>query len=159
MTFAERMKTLYGSALPSPSDTREMLEVPHMGEADQDSMSRIPRSMLTGIIQPRIEETLELVRDRLAQSGFDKLAGRRLVLTGGASQLPGVRELAGRILDARVRMGQPNNVTGLADATQGPAFSACAGLLSYAVSAPIEAYARPRRRWCPRENSPRSGDG
>lgn len=143
VTYAERMKTLYGSALPSPSDTRETLEVPHMGESEQDGMSRIPRSMLTGIIQPRIEETFELVRDRLADSGFDRLAGRRLVLTGGASQLPGVRDIAGRILDKRVRMGAPANVEGLADATQGPAFSACAGLLSYAVSAPVEAYARP----------------
>ncbi|RMF11467.1 MAG: cell division protein FtsA [Alphaproteobacteria bacterium] len=143
VAFAERIKTLYGSALPSPSDSRETLEVPHMGENDQDGTSRIPRSMLTGIIQPRIEETFELVRDRLVDSGFDKLAGRRLVLTGGASQLPGVRELAGRILDKRVRMGQPTNVSGLADATQGPAFSTCAGLLSYAVAAPVEAYERP----------------
>ena len=143
VAHAERMKTLYGSALPSPSDSREMLEVPHVGESDQDNMTRIPRSMLTGIIQPRIEETFELVRDRLAESGFGRMAGGRLVLTGGASQLPGVRELAGRILDKSVREGHPENVSGLADATRGPAFSTCAGLLSYAVSAPIEAYARP----------------
>ncbi|MEX1147869.1 MAG: hypothetical protein WEB93_05755, partial [Sphingomonadales bacterium] len=110
---------------------------------DQDNTTRIPRSMLTGIIQPRIEETFELVRERLTASGFDQLAGRRLVLTGGASELPGVREIAGRILDKRVRVGAPVNVRGLAEATQGPAFSTCAGLLHYAVSAPIEAYARP----------------
>jgi len=142
VAHAERMKTLYGSALPSVSDDREIIEVPQMGETDGgDGSNRIPRSMLSGIIRPRIEETFELVRDRLADSGFDKIAGRRLVLTGGASQLPGVRDLAGRILDKRVRIGQPLNVSGLADATQGPAFSTCAGLLAYAVSGPVEAYA------------------
>lgn len=145
VNHAERMKTLYGSALPSTADDRETIDVPQVGESDGDHLNRIPRSMLTGIIRPRIEETFELVRDRLVDSGFDRIAGRRLVLTGGASQLPGVRDLAARVLDKRVRVGQPLNVSGLADVTQGPAFSTCAGLLAYAVSGPIEAYARAER--------------
>jgi len=140
------MKTLYGSALAGPADDREVIDVPQLGEADGDSATRIPRSMLVGIIRPRIEETFELVRDRLVDSGFDKLAGRRLVLTGGASQLSGVRDLAGRILDKRVRIGQPSGVSGLADLTQGPAFSSAVGVLIYATSGPIEAYARPAAR-------------
>lgn len=143
VAHAERMKTLFGSAIPSTSDDREIIDVPQVGESDVDSMSRIPRSMLTGIIRPRLEETFELVRDRLIESGFDRLAGRRVVLTGGASQLPGTRDLAARVLDKRVRVGQPLNVSGLADVTQGPAFSTCAGLLTYAVNGPIEAQARP----------------
>ncbi len=141
---AERMKTLFGSAIASASDDRETIDVPQMGESDGDSVSRIPRSMLTGIIRPRLEETLELVRERLIQSGFDQIAGRRVVLTGGASQMPGLRDLATRVLDKRVRIGHPLTVAGLADVTQGPAFSTCAGLLSYAVSGPVEAYARPQ---------------
>ena len=146
IAHAERMKTLYGSALAGPADDREAIDVPQLGEADGDSATRIPRSMLVGIIRPRIEETFELVRDRLVDSGFDKLAGRRLVLTGGASQLSGVRDLAGRILDKRVRIGQPSGVSGLADLTQGPAFSSAVGVLIYATSGPIEAYARPAAR-------------
>lgn len=143
VAHAERMKTLFGSALPSASDDREIIDVPQVGENDVDSMSRIPRSMLTGIIRPRLEETFELVRDCLVESGFDHMAGRRVVLTGGAAQLPGTRDLASRVLDKRVRVGQPLTVSGLADVTQGPAFSTCAGLLTYAVSGPIEAQARP----------------
>ena len=146
IAHAEHMKTLYGSALAGPADDREAIDVPQLGEADGDSATRIPRSMLVGIIRPRIEETFELVRDRLVDSGFDKLAGRRLVLTGGASQLSGVRDLAGRILDKRVRIGQPSGVSGLADLTQGPAFSSAVGVLIYATSGPIEAYARPAAR-------------
>ena len=139
LAHAERMKTLYGSALASPSDEREMIDVPQVGESDADAANHIPRSMLTGIIQPRLEETFELVRDRMEASGYGRLAGRRVVLTGGASQLNGARELAARMLDKQVRVGQPIRLTGLAEATGGPAFSTCAGLLTYSQISPLEA--------------------
>jgi cell division protein FtsA len=74
------------------------------------------------------------VRDRLEASGFDKVAGRRVVLTGGACQLQGVREFAGLILDKQIRIGRPQQVTGLAEATSGPAFSTTVGLLHFALS-------------------------
>ncbi len=138
LAHAERMKTLYGSALASPSDEREMIDVPQVGESEADSANHIPRSMLTGIIQPRLEETFELVRDRLEASGYARLAGRRIVLTGGASQMNGARELASRMLDKQVRVGQPIRLTGLAEATGGPAFSTCAGLLTYAQISPLD---------------------
>ena len=130
---AERMKTLYGSAIAGPSDDREMIDVPQVGESDQAEPNHVPRSALIGIIQPRVEETLELVRDRLALSGYDRVAGRRVVLTGGASQLQGVLELSRRVLDKQVRIGKPIRIQGLAEATGGPAFATCAGLLSYGV--------------------------
>ncbi|TAL33044.1 MAG: cell division protein FtsA, partial [Phenylobacterium sp.] len=129
---AERIKTLYGSASSGPADDREIIEVPLVGEEDPNSVAQIPRSLLVGIIHPRLEETLELARGRLEQSGFDKLAGRRVVLTGGACQLPGVRELAAQILDKQVRIGRPLRLGGLAEATSGPAFATCAGLIAYA---------------------------
>jgi len=132
LAHAERMKTLYGSALASPSDEREMIDVPQVGEDSGDAANHIPRSMLTGIIQPRVEETLELVRDRLMASGIGSMVGRRVVLTGGASQLTGLRDIAARVLDKQVRLGRPLRVAGLAEATGGPAFAACAGLLLYA---------------------------
>ncbi len=130
---AERMKTLYGGALASASDEREMIDVPLVGEEDQDHANHVPRSILTGIIQPRVEETFELVRSRLEASGFDNLAGRRVVLTGGASQLSGVRDLAALILDKQVRMGRPMRVHGLSEAVAGPAFATCAGLLVHVL--------------------------
>ncbi len=135
---AERMKTLYGSALASPADEKEIIDVPLIGELDHEVANHVPRSMLVGIIKPRIEEILELVRDRLAESGFAKVAGRRAVLVGGASQLAGVQDLAGRILDKQVRMGKPIRVKSLADATGGPAFATAAGLLSFAMRENLE---------------------
>jgi cell division protein FtsA len=137
IVHAERLKTLYGSATPSANDERETIGVQPVGEEDGPAVG-VPKSHLVGIITPRIEETLELVRDRLEHSGFDRLAGRQIVLTGGASQLPGTRELATMILDKQVRLGKPLRVTGLAEATQGPAFATTAGLLHFAQSETAE---------------------
>jgi cell division protein FtsA len=105
----------------------------------------VPRSMLVSIIRPRIEETFEMVRARLEETGFDKVAGRRVVLTGGASQLSGVREVAGMILDKQVRLGRPQPIRGMAEATGGPAFATCAGLLKYAIRVPAAAASTPYR--------------
>jgi len=128
---AERMKTLYGCAIPSSVDDRSVIDVPQVGEFEHESANHIPRSALTGIIQPRLEETFEMVRDCLKDAGFDKISGRRVVLTGGASQLQGANDLASRVLNKQVRMGKPIRMNGLAEATGGPAFSTCAGLLRY----------------------------
>ncbi len=69
-----------------------------------------------------------------SESGFDKLVGRRIVLTGGACQLPGTRELAALILDKQIRVGRPLRIAGLAEATNGPAFATTAGLVHFALS-------------------------
>jgi cell division protein FtsA len=127
------MKTLYGHAMAAATDQRETIEVPQVGEEDEGNTRQIQRSLLTGIIQPRLEETFELVRARLEASGADRLAGRRVVLTGGASQLPGLRELASQALDKQVRVGKPGNIAGLSETTNGPAYATCAGLLAYAA--------------------------
>jgi cell division protein FtsA len=144
LVHAERMKTLYGSALTSPSDERELINVPQIGEDGSGTPNQVAKSILVGIIQPRLEETFELVRARLEASGFDKIAGRRVVLTGGAAQLTGARELAQLVLDKQVRMGRPIRIAGLAESTAGPAFSTAAGLIAYAMRR--EAELRPQLR-------------
>ena len=144
LAHAERMKTLYGSALTSPSDERELINVPQIGEDGSGHPNQVAKSILVGIIQPRLEETFELVRARLEASGFDKIAGRRVVLTGGAAQLTGARELAQLVLDKQVRMGRPIRIAGLAESTAGPAFSTVAGLIAYAMRR--EAELRPQLR-------------
>ncbi len=142
IAHAERMKTLYGSAIPSHADERETITVTAVGEEEDHQASQVPKSHLIGIISPRLEETFELVRNRLENSGFDKLAGRQVVLTGGASQLPGTRELAGMILDKQVRIGRPMRVAGLAESAGGPAFATTVGLLHFAADERPEAQGR-----------------
>ena len=133
LVHAERMKTLFGNALPSVSDDQQLIQVPPMGDELTDEGSTVPRSMLVGIVRPRIEEILEQLRDLLASSDFDKVAGRGLVLTGGASQLAGVAELASRILNKQVRLGRPLAMGGMPEAATGPTFATCRGLLQYGL--------------------------
>ena len=130
---AERIKTLYGSARATGIDDGAMIDVPPVGEEEHEQPNYVPHSFLTSIIQPRIEETFELVRAKLVDSGINKIAGRRVVLTGGASQLPGLCDIGQLILDKQIRLGRPQNIKGLAEATGGPAFSTAAGLLIYAA--------------------------
>lgn len=127
---AERLKTLYGSAIPSAADDREMIVVPLVGEKKGEGTNQMPRSTIVSIIRPRIEEIFEYVRDRLVTSGLDPSIGRRVVLTGGASQLAGVREIASMILGRNIRLGKPLHL-GTSELSQDPSFTTCAGLLSY----------------------------
>ena len=133
LAHAERLKTLYGSALPSPSDERDTIVAPQVGEEPDSTVNHVPKSFLVSIVAPRIEEILELVRAELEVVGASRIAGRRVVLTGGACQLPGVPELAARLLDKQIRIGCPAGFGALAAATSGPAFAACAGLLRFAT--------------------------
>ncbi len=132
VAHAERLKALYGNVQSSPDDEREMLPVPLVGE-EEHQIAKVPRSMLVSIIRPRIEETFEMVKDRLESSGLARAAGNRVVLTGGACQLAGVRELAARILNRQVRLGRPAALRGLPDSASGPAFATATGLLAWAA--------------------------
>ena len=139
VSAAERLKTLYGSAIATSSDERDMVAVPSVGEDDDhEVLNHVPRSQLVRIIRPRVEEILELVRDRLKNAGYAAQTGRRIVLTGGASQLMGLPDVARRILGGQVRIGRPLGIKGLPEAAKGPAFSAAVGLLIYPQVAHIE---------------------
>lgn len=145
IAHAERMKTLWGSALASAVDEREMISVPLLGERGVDTVQQVPKSMLTGIIRPRLEETFEMLRARIEAAGAQAPAGRRLVITGGASQLNGVREMAAQWLDGQVRMGSPAHVQGMPESAHSPGFAVCAGLLNYALR-PDAHYALPKSK-------------
>jgi cell division protein FtsA len=136
---AERIKTLHGSAIASSNEDREMIEAPPRGDDPGAGPVVAPRSLLKGIIAPRVEETLELLRERLKESGAPVEPSAGIVLTGGASQLAGVREVAVRVFDRPVRLGRPRRIPHLADAASGPAFCAAAGVLHRAAFGPREA--------------------
>lgn len=134
ISHAERLKTMHGSVLESDEDRGELLPVPLVGE-EEDQIARIPREMIVKIMRPRLEESFELLRDRLDASGLPPELRRRVVLTGGASQVIGVRELAARVLgrSVTVRLGRPRVVRGLPETAAGPAFAGCIGLLAWAA--------------------------
>jgi cell division protein FtsA len=139
IAHAERLKTLHGSCVATANDDHVMISVPLLGEDHEGDESNVmPRSMLVGVIRPRMEEIFEMIRGRIESSGMEHLAGRRVVLTGGASQLLGVRDLAARVLTKQVRLAKPRTMPGLADAVSGPAFAAPLGMLGYILKKPLE---------------------
>jgi cell division protein FtsA len=141
---AERIKTLHGSVIGGSSDERDMISVPRVGEDEQEPPQFVSRANLVRIIKPRVEEILEMVRDRLADSPFSAEPRARVIFTGGASQLTGLPELAANILNRPVRIGRPLGISGLPDAAKGPAFAVAAGLLVYPQAAHLEHF-EPRR--------------
>jgi len=146
---AERLKTLHGSCLAAASDERETIAVTQVGD-DGDHATHLPESQLTRIIKPRVEEILELVRDRLKASGQAAYAGRQLVLTGGACQLAGLPELARAIVSSQARIGRPLGVEGLPESARSPAFAAAVGLMVYPQVAGIEHFELRRSNRAPR---------
>jgi len=134
---AERIKTLYGSVLAGGSDERDMITVPPV-EGEVETPRFVSRANLVRIIKPRVEEILEMVRDRLAASPFAAEPRGRVVLTGGASQLTGLPGLAAQILRRPVRIGRPLGIGGLPEEAKGPAFAVATGLLVYPQAAHLE---------------------
>ncbi|ALJ81457.1 cell division protein FtsA [Ketogulonicigenium vulgare] len=133
MAQAERIKTVHGGVVATGRDDREMIDIGgETGDWDRDSR-RISRSDLIGIMRPRLEEILEEVRARLDAAWFDSLPSQSIVLTGGASQIPGLDGLATRILGQQVRLGRPLRVQGLPQGATGPDFSASVGLALFAA--------------------------
>ncbi|HHL21267.1 MAG TPA: cell division protein FtsA [Aliiroseovarius sp.] len=134
MAVAERIKTFHGGVIATGMDDREMIEIGgDTGDWEHDRRT-VSRAELIGIIRPRVEEILEEVRARLDVAGFDHLPSQQIVLTGGASQIPGLDGLAPRILGQQVRIGRPLRVQGLPQAVSNSAFAAAVGLSLFAAN-------------------------
>ncbi|MEM9425570.1 MAG: cell division protein FtsA [Pseudomonadota bacterium] len=130
---AERVKTFHGGVVATGMDDRDMIEVGgETGDWEHDRRT-VSRAELIGIIRPRIEEILEEVRQRLDAAGFEHLPSQQIVLTGGASQIPGLDILAPKILGQQVRVGRPLRVHGLPQAATGSAFASAVGLSLFAA--------------------------
>jgi len=129
---AERIKRIYGSALHGSDDDRFMVPCPPMGA--QDELHHVSRTLVTSIIRSRIEETFEILRNRLSDAGLEHAAGRRIVLTGGGAELNGVRELAEFVFNKRARIGRPHGVLGLPDILSGPDAAVVTGLLKHSYN-------------------------
>jgi cell division protein FtsA len=125
---AEQIKLRYGCALTDLVKADEEIEVPSVGGRKAKGL---PRQVLTGIIQPRMEEIFYLVSREIKKTGYEELVAGGVVLTGGASAMEGIQELAERILDLPVRIGSPKGISGLVDVVNSPVFSTGVGLVCY----------------------------
>jgi cell division protein FtsA len=125
---AEDIKVRYACALRQLTRPDETIEVPSIGDRPP---RRLSREVLASVVEPRYRELLELVQTELRRSGFEEMAAAGVVLTGGASKMEGVVELAEEIFDMPVRLGVPQHVTGLSDVVRNPIHATGVGLLLY----------------------------
>ena len=108
ITSAERLKTLYGSLISSPSDDHEIIEIP-ITSGDKNSFKQITRSDLNSIIKPRIEETLEMLWQKIKDNNFSNKKLSNVVITGGGSQLDNIEKYVETIFASSVRVANPLN--------------------------------------------------
>jgi cell division protein FtsA len=147
LQHAERLKNLYAHVLPARSDDRETIAVPLVGEDERQSSNAIPRFALNNIVRPRVEEVLELLRDKINSVPPEvEQATWRLVLTGGASQLPGLRDLASHVLGRPIRLGTVHGWSSQPESARTASFAVATGMLHYILDHAPESSWEPTRR-------------
>jgi cell division protein FtsA len=125
---AEKIKLNYGCAMTSMIPKEDIIEVPSVGGREDRMVSR---QILGRIVEPRMDEILNMALKEIVRSGYEDLLAAGLVLTGGASLLPGINEMAEQIFDMPVRRGCPVGVGGLSDVANSPAFAVGVCLIIY----------------------------
>lgn len=128
---AEEVKKQQGHAVRAEVGSEEFFLIRPFGE-DRDV--RINRQDLAHIIEARIEETFGLILQEIKRSGYDGLLPAGVVLTGGTSALPGISRIASDVLGMPVRTAQPQDLKGLVDKLNSPAYSTSIGLLRWATA-------------------------
>ena len=136
---AERLKCFYGSAMASPRDNHDMIDVgPVSQEADAGDGARITRAQLISIIRQRLDLLVGEVARELKSLGFTGPIGRQVVVTGGGAELKGLADFMQGALGRAVRLGRPRGLAGLPEAHSGTGFATLAGLIHYAASDPVD---------------------
>lgn len=128
---AEKIKLKYGCTLGRREDQNEMIEVPGVGGRPS---SLVPKSFLTEIIRPRIEEILTLAKREVYRSDYADFLSAGFVLTGGGSMLEGIVDLAEQIFDMPVKMGVPHGFGGLVGLARSPIHATGIGLIQYGIN-------------------------
>jgi cell division protein FtsA len=129
---AERLKRNYGCALGRMVGEEEEIEVPGVGG---HMPRRVPRRVLSDIIEPRVEEIFAVVRKRIEDTGMLEQLSAGVVVTGGGVLLEGMMEFAEEILGMPVRLGVPVGVKGISQLVQGPQFATGVGLVQFGAKA------------------------
>jgi len=127
---AEKIKINYGTAIENSISPEKLVEISSINEKDKQNISK---KYLVEIIEPRVSEIFSLVGAEVRKSGYYDMIPGGIVITGGSSLLPGISEVAEKVLNLPSRLGRPHYQGELADMINDPSYSAAVGLLSYAT--------------------------
>ena len=123
---AEQIKVRYACAQASMAKAEETIQVPSVGDRQP---RRVQRAALAQAVQARYEEIFEMVQAELRRSGFEQHVRAGMVMTGGASRMEGLADLAEEMLQMPVRVGIPQHATGNPVVMGNPVYSTAVGLL------------------------------
>lgn len=129
-TQAEEIKLQHGHADPGEIDAQQYFNLRPFGDQDVVQASHLE---LVQIIHARVEEIFSMVLQEIKRSGYDGLLPAGVVLTGGVSALPGIRGIASKVLGVPVRTAKPENLVGMVDKLDSPAYSTSVGLLRWGM--------------------------
>jgi cell division protein FtsA len=137
---AERLKCFHGSALTSPRDHQEILDVgpDENGNEVAAHAPRITKAQLNAVVCQRVDSIVSDIGRALKELGFSGPSSHQVVLTGGGAELKGIAEHMQGALGRTVRIGKPMGLSGLPEAHSGPAFSTLVGLILYAASERVD---------------------
>lgn len=132
---AERLKTLHGNLIITSRDDQEIIDIIQITDSGSQENSTVQKSYISKIIKPRIEEILNMIKDEIINTDtYESISN--IVITGGSSQFPGLKDLAFKIFNKTIVTGKPNMIEGIAESTKGPEFSTVTGMITYAVDKP-----------------------
>ncbi len=130
-TAADELKIRHGYALADAIEEDRMIDIASYDAGDGRPVSR---RALSEIIEARLDETFELVREQIGRAGFEEGMTAGVVLVGGTAQLQGIRRLAAEVFGTPVRIGTPTGMFGLVEQISNPAFAASLGLLKWGLT-------------------------
>ena len=128
LTEAEKIKLKHGTCLATNANKNEIIEVPGVGERPPKKLSR---NILAEILEPRIDEIFSLLKEEIYKNGLENSFPSGLVLTGGTVVLDGLAEIAESVINAPVRIGEPNQIGGLKDIVKNPMYATGVGLVIF----------------------------
>ena len=128
MAEAERIKLKYGTCITDKVGNDETIEI---SDLSGRGGRKLPRQILAEILEPRVEEIFTLVKREIYRGGMKNAISSGLVLTGGASLLEGISEIAESVFELPVRIGRPQGVSGLVDVVNNPMYATGVGLVLY----------------------------
>ena len=128
---AEEIKHNFGVAMTSMVKEDEMIEVPSVGGRNNRTMKK---RVLASIIEDRFREIFELIAHEIEKTHFHTLMASGVVITGGTCIMPGADQLASQVLNLPVRVGFPENITGLREMIYSPKYATSVGLVRYGIT-------------------------
>lgn len=127
---AEKIKHAYGCAFSPLVRADETIEVSSVGGREPKAVSR---QILSEIIEARSKEMFDMLDMELTNSGYRDIITSGIVLTGGASAMEGIADLAESVFQCPVRIGTPIGLGGLIDVVNNPMYATSTGLVQYGL--------------------------